>query len=75
MHARDIKPLVNKLKELPPERVAEVEDFVDFLRGRGPIERTAASPRASFDFPVDQVGQWFEDLSLRREEMYGDNGR
>lgn len=26
--------LVEKLKTLPPQRLAEVEDFVDFLRGR-----------------------------------------
>ena len=26
--------LIEKLKNLPPERLAEVEDFVDFLRGR-----------------------------------------
>ena len=26
--------LLEKLKALPPERVAEVEDFVDFLRAR-----------------------------------------
>lgn len=26
--------LIAKLKELPPQRLAEVEDFVDFLRTR-----------------------------------------
>lgn len=26
--------LIEKLKDLPPEKLAEVEDFVDFLRGR-----------------------------------------
>jgi hypothetical protein len=26
--------LIEKLKELPPKRLAEVEDFVDFLRAR-----------------------------------------
>ncbi len=26
--------LLEKLKSLPPERIAEVEDFVDFLRAR-----------------------------------------
>lgn len=34
MHAHEITALVNKLKELPPERLAEVEDFIDFLRER-----------------------------------------
>jgi hypothetical protein len=26
--------LIAKLKELPPQRVSEVEDFIDFLRAR-----------------------------------------
>ncbi|MGE5153494.1 MAG: DUF2281 domain-containing protein [Bdellovibrio bacteriovorus] len=26
--------LIDKLKQLPPHKVAEVEDFVDFLRAR-----------------------------------------
>ncbi len=28
-----------------------------------------------FDFPVDSVDQWPERLSLRREDMYEENGR
>ena len=27
------------------------------------------------DFPVDDLGRWPEDLSLRREDMYGEWGR
>lgn len=36
MNTRDPQALIEKLKNLPPERVAEVEveDFVDFLRSR-----------------------------------------
>jgi len=34
MNTRDPQALIDKLKNLPPERVAEVEDFVDFLRTR-----------------------------------------
>lgn len=75
MHAHDIQLLVSKLKELPPERVAEVADFVDFLRSRSPAKRTAVTPPAPFDFPVISVGRWPEDLSLRREDVYGDDGR
>lgn len=29
-----VKDLVAKIEELPPDRVAEVEDFVEFLRQR-----------------------------------------
>ena len=31
--------ILEKLKQLPPDRVAEVEDFVDFLRTRGDAQR------------------------------------
>jgi Protein of unknown function (DUF2281) len=33
MNAPD-KALFDKIKQLPPRRLAEVEDFVDFLRAR-----------------------------------------
>lgn len=34
MSARDDQSLIQKLKSLPPQRRAEVEDFVDLLRSR-----------------------------------------
>lgn len=34
MNTNDAEAILEKLKELPPERLAEVEDFVDFLRTR-----------------------------------------
>ncbi|HUS17092.1 MAG TPA: hypothetical protein VM536_19000 [Chloroflexia bacterium] len=42
---------------------------------------TTASPPQSpgphllLDFPVDDVGPWPADLSLRREDLYDDDGR
>jgi hypothetical protein len=35
MNSQNEQALLDKLKALPPERVAEVEDFVDFLHTRG----------------------------------------
>jgi len=34
-----IRELIDKLEALPPERIAEVEDFIDFLNSRGPDRR------------------------------------
>lgn len=31
--------LIEKIKQLPPQRMAEVEDFVDFLRAREAEQR------------------------------------
>jgi len=39
MSARDDQVLIEKLKSLPPQRRAEVEDFVDFLRSRDEEQR------------------------------------
>jgi hypothetical protein len=40
--------LLEKIRRLPPERVAEVEDFVDFLRQRDEERRlTEAASRLS----------------------------
>ncbi len=34
-----IRELIDKLEALPPERIAEVEDFIDFLNSRCPDRR------------------------------------
>jgi hypothetical protein len=48
MNARDAQNLIDKLKSLPRERQAEVEDFVDFLRSREDEQRlTRAAAQAS----------------------------
>lgn len=48
MNSRDPQALLEKLKHLPPERVAEVEDFVDFLRLRNEARGfTRAAARAA----------------------------
>lgn len=40
--------LLEKIKQLPPQRMAEVEDFVDFLRARESAQRlTIAATKAS----------------------------
>lgn len=48
MNARDAQNLIEKLKTLTPQRQAEVEDFVDFLKSREEEQRfTRAAARAS----------------------------
>jgi len=40
--------LIEKIRQLPPQRLAEVEDFIDFLRKREDEQRlTRAAARAS----------------------------
>ena len=71
---RNAQALVEKIQSLPAERIAEVEDFVDFLRERS-AARKAIAGKEPLDFPVDDPGPWPEGLSLRREDMYGNDGR
>ena len=66
------RTLLEKIQALPAERIAEVEDFVDFLKQRASKKATEDEP---LDFPTDDLGPWPEDLSLRREDMYDDDGR
>ena len=48
MNKQNEQAIIEKLKGLPPERVAEVEDFVDFLRTRNEDQRlTQAATKAS----------------------------
>jgi hypothetical protein len=48
MNIRNEQAVLDKLKDLSPERVAEVEDFVDFLRTRNEDPRlTQAAAKAS----------------------------
>ncbi|BAU57053.1 DUF2281 domain-containing protein [Halorhodospira halochloris] len=73
MHTQKTQAVIEKLRQLPPERILEVENFIDFLRSR-----TYAGCRKEEklqDFPVDHIGHWPEYLSLRREDIYGDDGR
>jgi len=73
--AQTIQALIDKLQTLPAERLNEVADFVDFLKHRTRQGRSAETSKTSLDFPVDDLGPWPEGLSLRREDMYGDDGR
>jgi len=48
MNSQAEKVLIEKLKALPPDRRAQVEDFIDFLQNRETDERlTRAAARAS----------------------------
>jgi len=71
---QNAQALIEKIQSLPTDRIAEVEDFVDFLKQRTKLRKTVTR-KQSLDFPVMSVGQWPTDLSLSREDMYGDDGR
>jgi hypothetical protein len=73
IQTQPMQNLVEKIQSLPAERITEVEDFVDFLKQGAQAKQPVR--REPLDFPVINVGKWPEDLSLRRVDMYGDDGR
>lgn len=59
--------LIEKIKQLPPQRLAEVEDFVDFLRTRDDAQRlTQAAARAS---EASFAGVWENDEDAAYDRM------
>ena len=70
---QNAQTLLEKIQSLPADQVAEVEHFVEVLRQRAAKRQKPGNK--PLDFPVDDLGAWPEDLSLRREELYGDEGR
>ncbi len=72
--AHNAQTLLEKIQSLPTDRIMEVEDFVDFLHAQR-SRKTSVTDKVSLDFPTINVGQWPDNLSLRRENMYGDDGR
>lgn len=51
MNAQAVEALIEKLKALPPERRAEVEDFIDFLQHRE-TDRHLAGEAAQISEPA-----------------------
>lgn len=59
--------LIDKISQLPPQRLAEVEDFVDFLRSREDERRLthAAAKMAEASF----VAVWNNDEDAAYDKM------
>ena len=59
----DTQALIDKIRALPAERIAEVEDFVDFIaartQDRAPVQAASAASAPAFakvwDNPEDDV--------------------
>lgn len=58
--------LLDKIKQLPPQRMAEVEDFVDFLRAREEAERLAHAAARTSEASFAQVWNNSEDEAYDR---------
>ena len=58
--------LFEKIKQLPPQRMAEVEDFVDFLREREAEQRLTRAAAKASEASFAQVWDNDEDAAYDR---------
>jgi hypothetical protein len=58
--------LIEKIKQLPPRRMAEVEDFVDFLHAREDDHRLTHAATKASEASVAQVWDNDEDAAYDR---------
>lgn len=58
--------LIEKIKQLPPQRMAEVEDFVDFLRAREDEQRITHAAASASEASFAQVWDNDEDAAYDR---------
>lgn len=58
--------LIDKIKQLPPQRMAEVEDFVDFLRAREDEHRLTHAAAKASEISFAQVWDNDEDAAYDR---------
>jgi Protein of unknown function (DUF2281) len=58
--------LIEKIKQLPPQRMAEVEDFVDFLRAREDEQRLTQAAAKTSEASFAQVWNNDEDAAYDR---------
>ena len=61
------KVILHTLLDVPPG-----EHKIVLVIDETPLK---ATKRRSLEIPSVSVGKWPSELSLRREEIYGDNGR
>ena len=59
--------LFDKIKQLPPQRLAEVEDFVDFLRTRENEQRLSLAAAKASEASFAQV--WDDDDDAAYDRM------
>ena len=65
MNAPD-QVLFDKIKQLPPQRLAVLEDFVDFLRTREDDHRLAAAAAKASEASFSQVWDNDDDAAYDR---------
>jgi hypothetical protein len=67
MHTEDIEQVVSKLRALPPERLMEVEDFIDFVSRRTRNQALTAAAMAVSEPVLEKT--WNNDEDAVYDEL------
>ncbi|MBF0629203.1 MAG: hypothetical protein HQL91_13375 [Magnetococcales bacterium] len=72
-----VEEIYQRARQLPEEKAAEVLNFIGYLEAT--LHHRPAPPRkhpsvAEWLKPI-QVDSWDDGMDLRREALYGDDGR
>lgn len=67
MPVQDIEQVVSKLKALPPERLVEVEDFIDFVSRRTRDRALTAAAMAVSEPALEKI--WNNDEDAVYDEL------
>jgi len=66
VNSQNEESILEKIKSLPPERVAEVEDFIDFLRVRAEEQRLVKSATRASEPAFKKIWDNPEDADYDR---------
>ncbi|MDR4515565.1 hypothetical protein [Nitrosomonas sp.] len=66
MQTQQIEQVLQKLQTLTPERVKEVEDFIDFLRQRDDERQLARATMSASEEPLNTVWNNPDDAEYDR---------
>jgi hypothetical protein len=66
MQTQQIEQVLQKLQTLTPERVNEVEDFIDFLRQRDDERQLACAAMSASEEPLNTVWNNPDDAEYDR---------
>lgn len=67
MSAQNLEQVVSKLKSLPPERLMEVEDFIDFVSRRTRDRTLTAAAMAVSEPTLEKI--WDNDEDAVYDEL------
>jgi hypothetical protein len=71
----ELEIVLDKLEQLSLDELLFLQERIIGQVRRRTFTKATPMNEETADFPVIDIGPWPADLSLHREDMYGDDGR